>query len=127
LGKHAGACGATRLLLDVQKARLLDETRRRRVWVGIRPERLEPAAGAPAPGRIALSGVVEVVEMLGAEQHVHVEIEGFELTARIPRDRPVRAGETVTLATKACHLHLFDHESGEALRAPARPGAAAAG
>jgi multiple sugar transport system ATP-binding protein len=126
-GRPVLLCGATRLLLDDETARLLDDARRRRVWVGIRPERLESAAAAPAPGRIALSGVVEVVEMLGAEQHVHVEIEGFELTARIPRDRPVRAGETVTLATQACHLHLFDHESGEALRAPARPGAVAAG
>jgi multiple sugar transport system ATP-binding protein len=93
--------------------------------VGIRPEHLEPRAEALMPGRIALTGVVAVVEMLGPEQHVHVEVEGYELTARISREHPVRVQETVTLATEPRHLHLFDYETGEALRAPALRGVAA--
>ena len=113
-------CGAVRLPLDDATARLLDGARHERVWVGIRPERLEPHSGALAPGWIALTGEVDVVEMLGAEQHVHVDVEGHALTARIPREHPVRAQQTVTLATEPRHLHLFDHETGETLRAPAR-------
>jgi multiple sugar transport system ATP-binding protein len=112
-------CGATRLPLDDATARLLDGGRGGRVWVEIRPERLEPCSRAPTPGRIALTGEVDVVEMLGAEQHVHVDVEGHALTARIPREHPVRVQETVTLATEPRHLHLFDYDTGEALRAPA--------
>jgi multiple sugar transport system ATP-binding protein len=108
-------CGATRLRLDDETAGVLDGAHRAQVWVGIRPERLEPGPGTPSPDRIALTGVVDVVEMLGAEQHVHVDVEGHVLTARISREHPVRAQETVTLATQPRHLHLFDYETGEAL------------
>ena len=118
-------CGTTRLPLDDERARLLDGTRSGRVGVGIRPEHLEPGPEAPSFGRIALTGVVAVVEMLGPEQHVHVDVEGYELTARISREHAVRVQETVTLATESRHLHLFDHETGEALRAPAAHGLAA--
>src|SRR5919106_2266724 len=44
---------------------------------------------------------------------------GYALTARVPREHPLRVQESVTLATEPRHLHLFDHETGEALRAPA--------
>jgi multiple sugar transport system ATP-binding protein len=124
-GRPVLACGALQLPLDDVAARALEGGRQGRVWVGIRPERLEPVSG-PVPGRIELRGTVDVVEMLGAEQHVHLDVEGYPLTARIPREHSVKAGETVALATEPRHLHLFDHESGDALRAPARPGAVVA-
>jgi multiple sugar transport system ATP-binding protein len=119
-------CGATRLSLDDETARLLDRERSARVWVGIRPEHLEPGSRTPPSGRIALTGTVTLVEMLGPEQHVHVDVHGHELIARISREHAVKVQETVTLATEARHLHLFDYETGEALRAPARLGRAAA-
>jgi multiple sugar transport system ATP-binding protein len=119
-------CGATRLSLDDETARLLDRERSARVLVGIRPEHLEPGSRTPPSGRIALTGTVTLVEMLGPEQHVHVDVHGHELIARISREHAVKVQETVTLATEARHLHLFDYETGEALRAPARLGRAAA-
>jgi len=119
-------CGATRLSLDDETARLLDRDRSARVWVGIRPEHLEPGSRTSTSGRIALTGAVTLVEMLGPEQHVHVDVEGHELIARISRERAIRVQETVTLATEARHLHLFDYGTGEALRASARHGLAAA-
>jgi ABC-type sugar transport system ATPase subunit len=54
--------------------------------------------------------------MLGAEQYVHVNTEGGSLTARVPRNQPVRVDDMVILAAAAPDLHLFDHETGSALR-----------
>jgi multiple sugar transport system ATP-binding protein len=118
-------CGAARLPLDDETARLLDGARSGHVWVGIRPEHLEPGPEAPSFGRIALTGVVTVVEMLGPEQHVHVDVEGYELTARISREHTVRVQDPMTVGTEPRHLHLFDYETGEALRAPPAQGLAA--
>jgi ABC-type sugar transport system ATPase subunit len=83
-----------------------------RVVVGIRPERLVLGEG----GDWTVRGVVDVVEMLGAEQYVHFTAAGGQLTARVPRDRPVRVGETVAFTGRAEHLYMFDAESGARLR-----------
>jgi multiple sugar transport system ATP-binding protein len=117
-------CGTTRLSLDHGTARLVGGVRSGRVWAGVRPEHLAPGPEAPRPGRIALTGTVSLVEMLGPEQHVHVDVDGHELIARISREHAIKVQETVTLATEARHLHLFDYETGEALRAPASHGLA---
>jgi multiple sugar transport system ATP-binding protein len=60
-------------------------------------------------------GTVQVVEMLGSEQYVHVALPGGMLTARVTRDRPVKVQENVTLRAAARHLHLFDPAGGVAL------------
>jgi multiple sugar transport system ATP-binding protein len=84
--------------------------------VGIRPERLTLGdADSAVDADVAVEGRVEVVEMLGAEQYVHVVLSGGTLTARVSRDRPVRVDEPVTLTAAARHLHLFDPDSGAAL------------
>jgi multiple sugar transport system ATP-binding protein len=118
-------CGTTRLFLDHETAGPLDGVRSGRVWVGIRPEHLARGSTTTTPARISLTGTVTLVEMLGPEQHVHVDVDGHELIARIPREDAIKVQETVTLATDARHLHLFGYETGEALRAPATQGLAA--
>ena len=49
--------------------------------VGIRPERLSLAEQV-TEGDWSVSGVTDVVEMLGAEQYVHFTADGGSLTAR---------------------------------------------
>ena len=73
--------------------------------VGIRPEDLHPADGA-AP---AFGGKVAVVERLGSQTFVHVDI-GAErlLTAEWPRARDVQTGERVALTADADRLHFFN-------------------
>ena len=87
------------------------------VTIGIRPERLALAsgagAGAPADD-VVVRGTVEAVEMLGAEQYVHVALDAGSLTARVPRDHAVHVDEAVTLTSASCHLHLFDPATGSA-------------
>lgn len=87
------------------------------VEVGIRPEWLTLALGEPIPPTgIVIRGTVEVVEVLGSEQYVHLAVDGQSLTAKVLKDRRVRADETVTLIAGPRAVHLFDPETGQALR-----------
>ena len=87
-----------------------------RVLLGIRPERVALIDAADAPAHeVAVRATVTAVEMLGAEQYVHVALDAGTLTARVPRDQPVKVDEAVTLACAARHLHLFDPHTGAAL------------
>jgi multiple sugar transport system ATP-binding protein len=83
---------------------------------GVRPEafRLAPADGLDDHSS-ALVGVVEVVEPLGPETHLVVDVGGEIVTARVGRDAAARRGEKVTLAVPPGALHLFDPDSGAAL------------
>jgi multiple sugar transport system ATP-binding protein len=85
------------------------------VTVGVRPEDIVvgPANGA------GLSVVVDLVEELGADGYLygHTEINGkrTDLVARVDGRSHPTAGETVTLAATAGHVHAFDSDSGERL------------
>ncbi|MGH9103119.1 MAG: ABC transporter ATP-binding protein [Acidimicrobiales bacterium] len=85
------------------------------VVAGVRPEdlRLVPLDTADADGSL-IRGVVEVVEPLGAEQHVLVDAGGEVITARVPREDRVRAGEKVALSAVSSRVHLFAADSGVA-------------
>ena len=106
------------------------------VILGLRPEVLEPAG---AGDTLPLSVHVDVVEPLGDEIIVHGTVTGeaaesgaeeedikalagtieearAPLTVRLdPRTRPV-PGDTMQLAVDAARVHVFDAETGAALR-----------
>jgi multiple sugar transport system ATP-binding protein len=108
---------STRIRIVDAQAHALQQTGSQTVIVGIRPEQLSLASDAqPQAADVAIRGTVEVIEMLGAEQYVHVAVSGGAFTARVPRSQPVRVEETVTFVAQARDLHLFDHETGRALR-----------
>ena len=85
------------------------------VTVGVRPEDI---VVGPADGK-GLSVVVDLVEELGADGYLygHTDIDGkrTDIVARVDGRRHPNAGETVTLAATAGHVHAFDLESGERL------------
>ncbi|TMH32729.1 MAG: ATP-binding cassette domain-containing protein [Betaproteobacteria bacterium] len=88
-----------------------------RIMVGIRPERLTIVSEQQAvAAEVGARGTVEAVEMLGAEQYVHVAVDGGSLTARVPRDHMVKIDETVIFAAASRDLHLFDFQTGLAVR-----------
>jgi multiple sugar transport system ATP-binding protein len=108
---------STRVKLAAVQANAFKRTDTQRVTVGIRPEQLSLASDAQArTADVTIRGRVEVVEMLGAEQYVHVEVSGGAVTARVPRSQPVTIDETVTFVAQARDVHLFDHDTGRALR-----------
>ena len=85
------------------------------VTVGVRPEDI---VVGPADGK-GLSVVVDLVEELGADGYLygHTDISGkrTDIVARVDGRRHPNAGDTVTLAATAGHVHAFDLETGERL------------
>ncbi len=79
--------------------------------LGIRPDKLEIVTA----GEGELAGLVQLVERLGTESHVHVRLEdGRTVMAVVRGTHPVRAGETVHLKLSPQHCHVFD-AAGQAL------------
>jgi len=85
------------------------------VGIGVRPEDI---VVGPADGK-GLPVVVDLVEELGADGYLygHTDIDGkrTDIVARVDGRRHPNAGETVTLAATAGHVHAFDLETGERL------------
>jgi multiple sugar transport system ATP-binding protein len=87
------------------------------VVAGIRPEHLRlvsDSAVETEPGTVR--GVVDIIEPLGSEQHVMVDVDGCVLVARLPRGDRVRTGQKVTLAVASDSVHVFDADNGVAYR-----------
>ena len=78
--------------------------------MGVRPEHLELADDSP----IALSP--ELLERLGADTIVHGRMpDHTRLVARAAGILNLPLGETVRLAVRAEHIHLFDRDTGRRL------------
>jgi ABC-type sugar transport system ATPase subunit len=86
------------------------------VWCGMRPEDLTwVPPGTDADGG-CLRGTALVVEPLGPDTLVSLELAGTEVSCRLPPRSVRRAGETVTLTLDPARVHLFDRTSGQRLR-----------
>ncbi len=121
LGEHGGAGLAVRLddglvwpVPAARRARYAN-VRDRPVIFGLRPENFRTDAGA-GDGEVArLEAVAEVIEPLGSDTLVFFSLREHELVARLPPERAVRAGETLTLYPDLGRMHLFDRETGRAI------------
>ena len=83
------------------------------VLLGVRPHdiALTPAANGDA------RGVVSLVEPLGSEQIVYVNVHGGQdLVAAVGADASPKVDEPVSITIPAAAMHLFDPETGGALR-----------
>ena len=80
------------------------------VRVGVRPEdlRLTDDGGVPVE--------VNVVEPMGNENFLYVELGDHELTARVDNAIRPNPGETIELTFDEGGLYLFDAETGDALK-----------
>ncbi|HZU11394.1 MAG TPA: sn-glycerol-3-phosphate ABC transporter ATP-binding protein UgpC [Chloroflexota bacterium] len=87
----------------------------RRVLLGVRPEHVIPAGRYPGAQPNALSTTVEVVEHLGNEILVYLNMGDNTLTARFPTDVSVQPQEHIDVVLDPNGLHLFDAESGIAM------------
>jgi sn-glycerol 3-phosphate transport system ATP-binding protein len=72
--------------------------------LGIRPELLQP-------GGAALAVTVEMVESLGADQHIHTRFGAQELIVRTADAARPEPGSTLTLSFAPESLHWFDPQS----------------
>ena len=80
------------------------------VTLGLRPEHLEVGTGTAPQG--SLSGTVYLVEPMGSESWVTVDVSGERLIARAAEDFAAPTGSTVWLRYDAQRLHRFDTASG---------------
>jgi multiple sugar transport system ATP-binding protein len=81
-----------------------------KVTMGIRPERLRPEMKG-----VAVKGVVDVVEPLGATKTVIVNVGGVSMIASIDADVKAVDSEPITLFVQPEQVHYFDAETGEAI------------
>ena len=81
--------------------------------LGIRPEDIELVDGAEGDHDYAAE--VLVVEPMGNENSVHLQIGETRFIATVGGMRQIREGETATVRLPEEAIHLFDRASGEAL------------
>lgn len=88
------------------------------VALGIRPEHIhvnnEDLSGMPAS---EFEAEITVSELTGAETILYAVYADQEFIARVDADTRIQAGDTATLAFDMSHVHFFDMESGERLKA----------
>ena len=90
-------------------ARSLANVTSRAVTVGVRPEDIV-LGGNGAASRIPSR--VEVVETLGAEQHVLIVAGDTSMLARVAADFQAKIGQNFETSFNTAKLHVFDRESG---------------
>ena len=85
----------------------------RSLTLGVRPEHL--SISVPAPKNLLVQ--VELVEALGNDTYLSVSLaEASTLQVRIPPDQLVQIGEQLWLSIAADKIHLFDPQTGIAIR-----------
>ena len=83
-----------------------------RVTLGIRPEDIEIAETS---GPNTFTGTVNVVEPMGDQNFLHLNVGGNDVTAAIGGEYEIQDGATIMLHFPGTKVHLFDTESGNAL------------
>ncbi|PID75490.1 MAG: glycerol-3-phosphate ABC transporter ATP-binding protein [Deltaproteobacteria bacterium] len=100
------------LRIPIPRAGETDLQHRQKVVAGIRTEEITLAdESASTPADWVFPGVVKVVEPLGNENHLFVDLSGETFIARCAGRREVRAGDSVDLAFNLEQLHIFDAET----------------
>ena len=78
------------------------------VIVGIRPESVAPFGMVAADRSAPVTGEVELVEPLGAQVHVQLQLGDHRLGAMLPPSDLPRPGDRMTLAGDVDRIHVFD-------------------
>ncbi|MEJ8820648.1 sn-glycerol-3-phosphate ABC transporter ATP-binding protein UgpC [Variovorax humicola] len=75
-------------------------------FLGVRPEGLHvhPGSGVGVPG------TVDLIEALGSDTLIHVDVQGIPLIARQNERTPLRVGDDVGVELDPSVLHLFNRE-----------------
>lgn len=88
--------------------------RAREVILGVRPEDIYYGDLMPSSTNLErITGVVEVIEPLGAQSYIHVTWESHSLGVCVGARHRVHQHEEVTLALDMNRIHLFDRQTGQ--------------
>jgi multiple sugar transport system ATP-binding protein len=102
------------LAVPPQKAARLGAYVGREVTLGMRPEDLRVASDADAAG-ITFEATVEVVEKLGSQILLDLQVGGGTMVAAVEPTVPAKYGDRVRIATNPARLHFFDTETDSAI------------
>ena len=86
------------------------------VLLGIRPEHCELRRDGGDASRTDPAVDIVFVEPMGGEALIGLDLEGNQISARVDTRQKFRTGERVSLAIDAEQAHLFDPETGNAIR-----------
>jgi multiple sugar transport system ATP-binding protein len=86
----------------------------RDVILGVRPEDLELANGSDPPG-LCFEAIVEVVERLGAESLLDLQVGGQTMVASVEPNVRAKRGDKLRFALRPDRLHFFDTNSEAAI------------
>ena len=81
--------------------------------LGFRPEHLDVAD--TGVGAATVQAQADVVEYLGNEELLHIQVAGTDVVAVVSADRRVRPGDIVTLYIPYDKIHMFDASNEAAL------------
>jgi multiple sugar transport system ATP-binding protein len=99
-----------------EQARLLAQRLGQKIVFGIRPEHIHDRQFAPPRLREApVTAMVDVVEAMGSETHVHLMLDGNVFVARVDPRTSATSGNDLDVVLNMDCLHLFDADTGEAL------------
>ena len=92
------------------------------VTAGVRPEQIQ-LANADEPG--AMSGTIDVSELMGSTVHVHASVEGYDFVLVIPTidfdgalGRSFADGAPISFKFEPNAVHFFDKASGKNIIKP---------
>ena len=94
-----------------EKGRTEPLAENRQIIFGIRTESIRPllsSTGAVQEGEWCTNGMIEVVEPLGGETHLHVDINGVKFIARCDGRQRIIEGAQMSFAFQLEAIHLFD-------------------
>jgi len=87
-----------------------------KVTMGLRPEDVDLVDDSSSTGAgHTLTGVANVVEPLGREDLVGVNVNDVEMRVLVDKTKNVRVGDTITLAVNTSKIQLFHPETEESL------------
>lgn len=107
------------LVLPAERCKALMKDRPSSVIVGFRPDYLKLSVHGKEgeDGTSSIKGTVDVIEPLGAEQHVLIRTGSDAIMAKLPREDHVEIDETITLTVADFQgVQLFDPETELAIR-----------
>ena len=106
--------GVDMTLTGAQASALRNGNGRRELTVGVRPTDLRPAAELASVPSVSLPpGVVDVIEHVGSEVFVTLNVRDQLVVARFPRTGIPEVGSQVTVAVEPRHFYFFESASGE--------------
>ena len=103
-----------RLPLSGKAAAALTASKATHCTLGVRPSDLQ-VVGTPGAGPVTFDAAIDMVEILGAVQVVHIRVGEQTMRAELPMRVAARPGETIRLAAEAEAFHVFDATSGVAI------------